>query len=217
MRVKDAFDVLEQAPPPVGVTLERVKSTVLHVTFPLPKDTRSDLEVFTLPLLLGIAGGILAIFFYQIDFSLFAVFLFIIGASYLIKMAQKLERERSYTALLFILNAKGGDVHRVDDDGARKLEAYYRWGELKAVSIKNVPKSKEDPPPYYIHLETKGPNVRLFQGSLSTDEISYTASMIEALLNQRYRGKVPINWKRSLEVLGEPLIVDWSEHLIDDE
>ncbi|MGH1339549.1 MAG: hypothetical protein ACRBFS_25755 [Aureispira sp.] len=217
MRVKDAFDVLEQGKPPIGVTLERVKSTLLHLKFTLPRDTRTELDVFGLPILLGSIGAVGTIFLFLAGLGLFSIILLVSGVPYLVKMVHRLHQERLYTALLLSLSAKGGEVYRVGHQVKKKLEAYYRWGELKAVSVKEVPKSKEDFPPYYIHLEAKGSDIRLFEGSLSADSISYTASMIEALLDQRYRGAVPTDWMRSLEVLGEPLRVDWSEHLIDDE
>ncbi|MGH1339550.1 MAG: hypothetical protein ACRBFS_25760 [Aureispira sp.] len=122
-----------------------------------------------------------------------------------------------YTYFLLELTDQGGKVYHGTEEGERKLQADYNWAERITVAVKQVPKSKEKKPPYYIQLGTLPKTFRLFNGQLPTNEISYAASLLEALLEQRDKGSISQNWIKNLKDLTIPVSVDWSEHLIDDE
>lgn len=218
MRVKDAFDVLEQTTPPQGVTLERLDSTNLHLHFPLPNDNKSDLDAASVPIIMGIILLFAVLGLFNAGQGMLAFILLAFVGSYVVRKGRELIQDNNFTHLSLQLSSKGGYVYKTAKEADKKLLAYYSWGEIIAVSVKEVPKSKEKPAPYYIYLQTKGydSNVHLFMGQLSTEEIIYVASMLEALLAQRYRGEVPHNWRKELKELGEPMQVDWSDHLIED-
>lgn len=218
MRVKDAFDVLEQTTPPKGVTLERLDSTNLHLHFPLPNDNKSTLDAASTPIIMGLLLLFAVLFLLNNGQGLLAFIALAFVGSYVVRRGGELIRDNKFTHLSLQLSSKGGYLYKTAQETEKKLLAYFSWGEVVAVSVKEVPKSKEKPAPYYIYLQTKGyhSNVHLFMGQLSTQEISYVASMLEVLLAQRYRGEVPANWRKEIEELGEPMIVDWSDHLIED-
>lgn len=217
MRVKDAFDVLVKETPPVGVILERPKSTALHIIFSLPKNNKSDLDTIYIPFIIAIVDLLVVLFLFDAGLVLPALMLVFFGIPYLTNRTKKQLEEKRFTHLSLELTPKGGQVYKIGVEGKKKLQSYYKWGELVAISVKKIPKSKQKIVPYYIHLETKNNAVKLLNQKLSTEEISYAASMLEALLDQRYRGTVPDHWRKSLETLLEPVLVDWSDHLIDDE
>lgn len=218
MRVKDAFDVLEKDTPPVGIVLNRPQSTTLELLFPASMEVKTKVEVLVVPIVVGILGLYLAIVLESLGYALWVVPLSFIGSYYLIKRTVRELQDRLYTHFLLEVNSKGGQLYRRTEEGKTDLHAYFNWGELLSIAVKEVPKSEEHPSPHYIHLETKGSNVvRLFAGVLGDLEISYVASLLEALLDQRYRGAVPSNWKKELATLAEPVFIDWSEHLIDEE
>lgn len=223
MRVKDAFDVLVSETPPIGVRLERRKSTVLHVNLPLNerREEQSMLDNVSISFLWTILGVLSTLVLVSVGMKELALVVVIVGVLVLIGTFQEEEKktpkEKEKPIYLSLeLTAKGGALYKHMEGVEKKLQAQYDWEKLVAVTIKKVPKSKEQPTPYYIHLQTKNAVIRLFNGQLSTEAVSYAASMIEALLEQRYRGTVPKDWRRKLEVLEEPLLIDWSEHLIDD-
>ncbi|MFK7796340.1 MAG: hypothetical protein AB8E82_02725 [Aureispira sp.] len=217
MRVKDAFDVMVQTPPPDGVLLDRISSTNLHLTFPCILSSKK--EVYQVPvhfwMLMGV-GLVCGVYWLSSGHIIFAMLTVAFGANYMNKKIKRYAREKAYQQVVLELSPKGGQVYHQVTSEDRDLKAYYNWGELRTVVVQEVPKSKTNPPPYYIHLANKGSDVRLFQGTLYHEHLGYAASMIEALLQQRYRGQVPANWRKKIEELSEPLVVDWSEHLIDD-
>jgi hypothetical protein len=218
MRVKDAFDVIVQTPSPADVVLERLSSTRLNVW--LPYATNGKQELTGVPVhfwMLFVVGLIICTHWMMTGYAVFAIFMAAFGAYSINKEVKKYERVQAYQHIVLEISPKGGQIYHQVSPEDKDFNTYYNWGELRAVAVQAVPKSKTNPPPYCVHLTTKGREVYLFQGNLKQEHLAYIASMIEALLQQRYRGTVPANWIKKIEELAEPLVVDWSEHLIDDD
>ena len=218
MRVKDAFDVIVQTPAPLGVVLERLSSTKLNVWLPYAKDGKRELSNVPVHFWMLLVLGLMVCTYWMMNgYVVFAILLAAFGVNYINKEVKRYKREQAYEHLVLELSSKGGQVYYQVSPDDRDFNNFYNWGKLRAVAVQTVPKSKTNPPPYCVHLTAKDRELYLFQGNLQQEHLAYIASMIEALLQQRYRGVVPANWRKEIEELAKPLVVDWSKHLIDDD
>ncbi len=134
-----------------------------------------------------------------------------------------------YTHLVLELSPKGGDIYQYKKRKKKALLQQFKWYNVKAA----LPQVEGDP---YVLLESKKMyNLSILEELRSAIKIEYCAHLLDALVKQRNVGTVPEDWyqpdptlvhrpipkpKEKIDLeppVKEPiLLVDLSEHLIDD-